>query len=303
MALNLEKIQSLLNAGIEVLELKRNAPACEEYIRTKFTDGNFQIETMVPFVYRRSFLELSDEVSIAEYLNNLQTYFTKEKLNNWFKEQMDFLAYENGTKATFLRILLSSYGREILQNKFPQNNNPQKQIQNIKDSGYIVAVLRGNKKNNNLTRYWILPLPVLTRTKYETMSPLFVSKVITCLGSVNIYEDRETKGILPDHKFPEIRWDSETSESNSLDMTEAQIRNKFQLLDAQRNQQKREACRKCFQTGQRGVIYGIPFYYEGSAQWDESIPKVGKAAEEGCVGCPWYDIAKWREELNKKIEL
>ena len=28
---------------------------------------------------------------------------------------------------------------------------------------------------------------------------------------------------------------------------------------------------------------------------------LGKAAEKGCIGCPWYDIARWREELNNII--
>lgn len=48
--------------------------------------------------------------------------------------------------------------------------------------------------------------------------------------------------------------------------------------------------------------FGIPFYYEGNENWDESIPKTGKDAEKGCVGCPWYDIKKWREELIKTLE-
>ncbi len=85
-------------------------------------------------------------------------------------------------------------------------------------------------------------------------------------------------------------------------MTDEEIQQKFQLLTNQRNQQKREICRRCYQTGKRGVIFGIPFYYEGNENWDESIPKTGKDAEKGCVGCPWYDIKKWREELIKTLE-
>ena len=87
-----------------------------------------------------------------------------------------------------------------------------------------------------------------------------------------------------------------------IHMTDEEIQQKFQLLTNQRNQQKREICRRCYQTGKRGVIFGIPFYYEGNENWDESIPKTGKDAEKGCVGCPWYDIKKWREELIKTLE-
>ena len=80
-------------------------------------------------------------------------------------------------------------------------------------------------------------------------------------------------------------------------MTDGEIRKKFQLLSNQRNQQKREVCRSCFQTGKRGIIYGIPYFYEGTEYWDDNIPKTGKNAERGCVGCAWYDISKWRSSL------
>lgn len=69
----------------------------------------------------------------------------------------------------------------------------------------------------------------------------------------------------------------------------------------QRNLQKREICRKCYQTKQRGYPFGIKYWYEGNEQWDTSIPNKGKEAEQGCVGCGWYDFEKWRNALNKKL--
>ena len=119
----------------------------------------------------------------------------------------------------------------------------------------------------------------------------------------NAFEARVTakKALIPDHKFSEVRWDEETKAENSMEMTDAQIIQKFQLLDNQRNQQKREICRRCFQEGIRGTIYGIKYFYEGDEHWDETIPKVGKAAEKGCKGCPWYDIELWRKMLNKEL--
>lgn len=35
--------------------------------------------------------------------------------------------------------------------------------------------------------------------------------------------------------------------------------------------------------------------------WDPNIPKRGKAAEAGCIGCPWYDIQEWRMKLQEKL--
>ena len=86
-----------------------------------------------------------------------------------------------------------------------------------------------------------------------------------------------------------------------MEMTDDEIIQKFQLLDNHRNQHKREICRRCFQEGIRGTIYGIHYFYEGGENWDPSIPKVGKAAEKGCIGCPWYDIELWRKMLNKEL--
>ena len=34
-----------------------------------------------------------------------------------------------------------------------------------------------------------------------------------------------------------------------------------------------------------------------------SIPKTGKDAEKGCVGCPWYDIAEWRKKLIEEWDI
>jgi hypothetical protein len=82
-------------------------------------------------------------------------------------------------------------------------------------------------------------------------------------------------------------------------MPENEIRQKFQLLDNQRNQQKREVCRQCFQTGKRGVLFGIKYFYKGDENWPSDVPKVGKSAEAGCVGCGWYDMAEWRKSLNE----
>ena len=88
---------------------------------------------------------------------------------------------------------------------------------------------------------------------------------------------------------------------NPDNMTDDEIRAKFQLMTNQRNQQKREVCRNCFQTGKRGTIYGISYFYEGNENWDKTIPPKGKEAEQGCIGCPWYDIQKWKEHLKQLI--
>ena len=54
--------------------------------------------------------------------------------------------------------------------------------------------------------------------------------------------------------------------------------------------------------GKRGLVMGINFFYNGGTEdWPKEVPRKGIEAEKGCEGCGWYDIAKWREELNKKL--
>ena len=128
-------------------------------------------------------------------------------------------------------------------------------------------------------------------------------KALKALNHINAYElsTANKAGLLPDHKFPEIRWDVETRVENPETMSNMEINEKFQLLDNQRNQQKREVCRSCFQTGKRGIIFGIKYFYEGDENWNKDIPKIGKEAEKGCIGCAWYDITTWRKSLNKTL--
>lgn len=40
---------------------------------------------------------------------------------------------------------------------------------------------------------------------------------------------------------------------------------------------------------------------KGTSKWDSNIPTIGKEAEAGCEGCPWYDIELWRKKLNDLI--
>lgn len=158
--------------------------------------------------------------------------------------------------------------------------------------------------NTRSTRLILLPIDrvELAGNGYETWSPALRSRIIRVLGSIDVYENVVSRNCLPDHKFSEIRWDDDTKSENPETMSDCEIREKFQLLTNQRNQQKREVCRTCFQTGKRGVIYGIPYYYVGTDHWDSSIPVKGKEAEKGCIGCPWYDIEAWRTHLLNTLK-
>ncbi|MDR0454225.1 MAG: hypothetical protein LBH05_05390 [Deferribacteraceae bacterium] len=185
----------------------------------------------------------------------------------------------------------------------PQNPNWARRIQDIKEFGYTLSTntkYMCSRCRKNTTHIMLIPIKRGGVTGYETWSSKLRQKIIETLKYYDAFEAKSMKpeSLLPDHKFPEIRWDINTRRDNMDDMSMNEIINDFQLLSNQRNLQKREICRNCYQTGKRGEIYGFKYYYQGEKEWDESLPKSGKLAEKGCIGCPWYDIEKWRIYLK-----
>ncbi len=221
-------------------------------------------------------------------------------MKKWKSQELKRGLIGGPVTSLFFNVLLSF--KEEFEN-FPTNPNSARRIQDIKDAGYTIASVprpNGKKGYNRI----LLPIPLHAKMGYETFTPQFKARVIRLLKERNAFEARVTakKALIPDHKFSEVRWDDKTKAENPMDMEDDEIIEKFQLLDNQRNQQKREICRKCFQEGVRGTIYGIEFFYEGDEKWNSDIPAVGKAAEKGCIGCPWYDIEKWRKKLNDRLK-
>ena len=299
--MNIDTLLHLLRGtNIKVHEFIDNNKASETYVRTTFIqDDGFKWDTVVPYVDRRAGLNIETEQELAEYLISIKPYFRKNAMRQWKRKELKRGLIGGSVTPLFFKVLLS-FKEEF--ERFPMNPNSARRIQDIKDAGYTLASV---PRQNGLKGYnrILLPLPLHAEMGYETFTPQFKARVIRLLKEQNAFEARVTakKALIPDHKFSEVRWDDETKAENSMEMTDAEIIQKFQLLDNQRNQQKREICRRCFQEGIRGTIYGIKYFYEGDEHWDSDIPKVGKAAEKGCKGCPWYDIELWRKELNKKL--
>ena len=69
---------------IFVIEFRDNSKACDYFVKTKFIqDDGFEHTTFVPYVYRRSYLELKTEEEVAEYLISVKKFFTKEWMDSW----------------------------------------------------------------------------------------------------------------------------------------------------------------------------------------------------------------------------
>lgn len=288
-----------------------NTKASEQYVHVVFfyPDVQEKWDGWVPVEYRRTGVNIpvEDTATLEKYLNSIYEQMHPSKYAAWKSKQDKLWAATRSVETKDIFNILSD-GKWHCRNCDITNPNFARRIQDLKEMGYTLSTHVNYKcpvcGNNRSTRLILLPIDrvELAGNGYETWSPALRTRIIRVLGGIDVYENTPNQHCLPDHKFSEIRWDDDTKAENPDSMSDAEIRAKFQLLSNQRNQQKREVCRICFQTGQRGTIFGIPFFYKGGLMWDESIPKKGKEAEKGCEGCPWYDIAEWRKQLVKKLK-
>ena len=297
---------------IEQLGKREHLKASETYIDVIFRyDTKMEFKTSVPIQYRRTGtnVDASDGKAIALYLSKVYDEVNPINWANWRKEQTKFLAGKAGAAVTksFFDKLAENFDYCCVNCKLPNNPNWARRIQDLKEFGYTIATKLSEycpHCDKSTTHLILLPLKRDGIIGYETWSQELRKKIVSLLKSYDVFEAKQVRkeGLLPDHKFSEIRWDKATKRESLENLTDEEILRDFQLLSNQRNQQKREVCRNCYQTGKRGIIYGIPFFYEGTENWNPSIPKIGKEAEKGCVGCAWYDIERWRKELIKQLQ-
>lgn len=90
-----------------------------------------------------------------------------------------------------------------------------------------------------------------------------------------------------DHKVPWTRLDNDIDASS---LSDDEIKRHFQLLTREHNLLKDRMCGHCKINNIRPPFFGLHFWYEGDEHY------LGT-----CVGCGWYDGAKWKEELNKVL--
>ncbi|WP_035776401.1 restriction endonuclease [Butyrivibrio sp. VCB2001] len=301
-----------LNKNIKINEanpIHEHSKASEVYIASVFNYEDAQVvwDGWLPIEYRRTgvSVDYNDKPALYTYMNKVYDQMNPGHLDKWNKDQDEFWSDRNARVTEEIFEALRDGEWKCVNHDLPSNPNFARRIQDLKEFGYTIAT--DTKRycshcGKNTTHLMMLHIPrvELAGNGYETWSPALRKRIINVLGGVDVYENVSSRNVLPDHKFSEIRWDDNTKSENPDKMTDEEIRSKFQLLTNQRNQQKREVCRNCYQTGQRGTIFGIDYFYKGDAHWDESIPKKGKDAEKGCEGCPWYDIQEWRRRLNEK---
>lgn len=177
-------------------------------------------------------------------------------------------------------------------------------IRDLKKRGYIIGSRRRSCNIcNQRTMHDILVMLPSIETRFhhgnelrKPISEVLRKRIKSILGYREVCFNvvRSEVELLVDHKFPSQRW-KEPESDNPNDMPESEIRHKFQLLSNQTNMWKSRYCDTCVKTGRRGDFMGLSWYYVGNDTWAGNGPH----DERGCVGCPWYDLAKWKAELKK----
>jgi hypothetical protein len=295
-----------LNPNIVMKGIRVHKKASEVYrdVLFRYPDANTTWDGSVPIEYRRTGVFARNEDDEAEILNVAYDAMRPGKRDAWLQEQEEFWSKSNKPVTQPFFEALKDSEWKCGRCELPPNPNPARRYQDLKEFGYTLATdINRYCKNcgRNGTQLIMLRLPRGTAAGYETWSPKLRERIIRGFGKRDVYEERSADNLLPDHKFPEIRWGPGARADNPDDMTAEQIGQKFQLLSNQRNEQKREVCRTCFQQGERAFPFGIRFFYKGGPTWPKGVPSSGKEAEAGCVGCGWYDLARWRQALNELI--
>ncbi len=292
---------------IKVNSHDNHSKGSERYLDVIFTyeDGK-SWEGYIPIEDRRAGINLSDSLEINKYLEKAYDFCNPEQTNIYIKEQEEFWLNSKAptTKPLFEKLL--NFRWNCVCCVLPGNPNPARRYGDLKDKGYRIPVNTSKKCETcqkNTTHIILVPLPRHIGFRYELWNLKLREIIFSLLDTYDVYEGKKGNkdNLLPDHKFPEIRWDSNTTRESLEHITDEEIKNDFQLLSNQRNQQKREVCRFCYQTGKRGTPFGVKFYYQGDESWPDNIPKIGKEAEKGCQGSGWYDLETWRKKLNQKL--
>lgn len=300
--LNAEELTMMVgDRNVKAKGFWTHTKAMESYVVISAFEAGAWREWYLPYVYRRTNTFIDSAKGLADYIKLRTPLLTAAGIETFkatMKRQLKtiFGAQSTVTLPIFKKLLKNCGG--WVWNKEFTSSNPQRRIQDLKESGFTLATKIEDKK----TYHMLLPFEIVKAPTYETI-PVKVRKAIfSALGNMDAFNAKPVdRSALPDHKFPEIRWDAETAESNDR-LTENEMREKFQLVPESVNQTKREVCRNCFQTGYRGKFSGINFFYAGGDKWPVDVPEMGKTAEMGCVGCFWYDMAAWRNALNTLIE-
>ncbi|MBT4735457.1 hypothetical protein HOH45_08615 [bacterium] len=182
------------------------------------------------------------------------------------------------------------------------NDQPAARIRDIKKNGFVVATRTKFCRTCQKKQYHdiLLMFEIEAKISPEFRKPISNSvkeRIMAVLEKKDVFFDvcRPAKDFVIDHKFPSQRW--KEPESDNTQLTNEEIKEKFQLLTNQSNMLKSRLCDKCCKTGKRPDFLGIKWFYSGDEEWKED-----SQTECGCTGCPWFDLEEWKKGLQDSLK-
>lgn len=179
------------------------------------------------------------------------------------------------------------------------SNQPAATFRDVKKMGYEFEETAPNRWaksmycpicRQNTTHYKLLKSePTLTKQTRLTIDKKTREKILKLFGNRDAFTGASISSTAEiDHKVPWTRLDNDI---DATTLTNAEIKEHFQLLTREHNLLKDRACDHCKKNNIRPPFLEIPFWYKGNAKYCGS-----------CEGCGWYDGVAWRKAVKLLIE-
>lgn len=290
----------------DIFEVSRTPDSFFDVI-FKYEDG-YTWNGALPIKLRYQGFEIGkDTPSLSKFAEENYGLLARESLEEWDKLYL-YPAVENvlyGKDTTNVLYALKSGQWECrICGPVPNANaQPAARLRDLKQRGFCIATKNIRCENCNKSTFHdlLIKIPLFDESNVVKRYPIptnLKKRIYTLFNyrEACFFRKESPRNLIIDHKFPSDRWiEGETLNTN--DMSDKDIINKFQLLTNQTNMIKNRECAKCVRTGKRGIFMGITWYYEGDENWNGKTPY----DEQGCVGCPWYDLNEWKKQAQNKL--
>lgn len=276
----------------------------DQFLEVRFIYDDYVWNGALPIVGYYQGLSLT-EAEVKETAGVFCDPLKRENRQKWIVSALG--EWEDKTSETFkvFDALLSGEWECRVCGPVPRvNAQPAARIRDIKKRGFFIASKRKSCANcRRKTMHDLLVMATspkdLIKTEFrKPISPYLNERILKALKRKETVfsQVRTLRELVIDHKFPSQRW-SQPETDNPDDMSDENIKRKFQLLNNQTNLLKSRECDRCVAEGIRGQFMGIRWYYSGDERWVKN-----RDDESGCIGCPWYDVHEWKEQLKNAIK-
>lgn len=209
--------------------------------------------------------------------------------------------FNEGTKLAQIFTILSDGEWHCGKHELP-GTQPAKAIQIIRQNGFNIinkTLYCNSCKDKTVHRQLTSTEPIKDSFIRIQLSAKIRKRVLNLYNNTEAITMREMVPNLleVDHRFPQVRWTK--NEEYDENMSDEELKRKFQLLTREHNLWKSRYCEKCFETGQRGTFIGIKYFVYGDSCWDKNI---SSDDEKGCYGCFWFNPDLWRNSINNKLK-